>query len=377
MVVLRSIFGAVVLHLLHPPALARAEVTVTVDNGFVGSKYVGTFTSQLTTTVLPMFPAVNKTDWEGVSLINSSTLRYLRLIGEYQCDTPLRLPSLLILQLNGTMTPAANLSLEAVPRFTGMVTMNGTFYSGIMGGTFDATGLRQVNGSRGHQAITIVNGAHNVVRSVRAIANNTDSAIGVNESPFAEIAFCDVGGSEAATALGRCIWTLATSHAIVHHNHIHHCSAHALDFDAFTGNSAAYGNLCEDNGEEGIFVEETAHDNFVFNNTLRRNRCGIGLYANAVGPVQSNWIVGNVLDSNENGLTSGGYGHLPGKYAMGNIFASNVLTNNAPGGAQVDVSHGQVIGDVWIDNTFSGPEQSWSRVPTGPTANGNVSIFAP
>ena len=57
----------------------------------------------------------------------------------------------------------------------------------------------------------------------------------------------------------RCIWTLATSHALVHDNHVHHCSSHALDFDAYTSSSVAWNNLCEENGQEGIFLEETAH----------------------------------------------------------------------------------------------------------------------
>jgi hypothetical protein len=37
---------------------------------------------------------------------------------------------------------------------------------------------------------------------------------------------------------------------------------HALDFDAYTSSSSAYSNLCEDNGEEGIFVEETVGSHF-------------------------------------------------------------------------------------------------------------------
>ena len=53
----------------------------------------------------------------------------------------------------------------------------------------------------------------------------------------------------------------------------------------YTSSSAAYNNLCEDNREEGIFVEETASGNFIFNNTVRRNGCGIGVYSMAVGPV--------------------------------------------------------------------------------------------
>ena len=81
---------------------------------------------------------------------------------------------------------------------------------------------------------------------------------------------------------------------------------HAADFDAYTKNSMAYNNLCEDNGEEGIFVEETASFNVVINNTCRRNGAGISLYSNAVGPVANNFIVNNRVENNRgNGLSAG------------------------------------------------------------------------
>jgi parallel beta-helix repeat protein len=88
---------------------------------------------------------------------------------------------------------------------------------------------------------------------------------------------------------------------------VHHAAAHALDFDAYTSNSVAYNNTCEDNTEEGIFVEETAHDNVVAANTCRRNGNGIAVYSNAVGPAANNFIVGNaVTDNNASGISSGG-----------------------------------------------------------------------
>jgi parallel beta-helix repeat protein len=103
--------------------------------------------------------------------------------------------------------------------------------------------------------------------------------------------FCDVGADPSgARTKGRAIWTLATSHNLVHDNHIHNSSSHSLDFDAYTGESVAYNNLCEYCSEEGIFVEETAHDNMVFNNTCANNGNGIGIYSNAVGPVANNKV---------------------------------------------------------------------------------------
>ena len=72
----------------------------------------------------------------------------------------------------------------------------------------------------------------------------------------------------------RAIWTLATSKAYVHHNHVHHSSSHALDFDAYTAESIAWENLCEDNKDEGIFVEKQ-HTTIGCMNTCRRNGNGI------------------------------------------------------------------------------------------------------
>jgi hypothetical protein len=52
--------------------------------------------------------------------------------------------------------------------------MNNSHYSGVIGGTFDASSLPYVDGSRGYEAITIVGGKNNVIRNVRAMANNSD-----------------------------------------------------------------------------------------------------------------------------------------------------------------------------------------------------------
>ena len=59
-------------------------------------------------------------DWANISLINSTVLRYFVLDGDYLADVPLRLPSLLVLQLGkaATIKPAANLSLENTTTFT-------------------------------------------------------------------------------------------------------------------------------------------------------------------------------------------------------------------------------------------------------------------
>jgi hypothetical protein len=228
--------------------------------------------------------------------------------------------------------------------------------------------------SRGFQAISIVGGhGMNAIRSVRALANNTDAAIGVNQSPHAEIAFSDVGGADGMLH-GRCIWTLATSAALVHHNIVRNCSSHSLDFDAYTSSSAAYSNLLVDHGEEGIFIEETASGNFIFNNTIHRSRMGIGIYSGAVGPVQHNMIIGNTITGNSAGMTAGGYGH-PTKQSQYNIFASNYLEGNGdPNGPQINPIHGAVRGDFWTSNVIVGSGFPYHPLPANISG---VAIFDP
>jgi hypothetical protein len=208
--------------------------------------------------------------------------------------------------------------------------MHDVSFSAVIGGTIDASSLPATAYSRGYMAIAIKGGSHNAMRHVHARANNSDGAVGINQSPHGEISHCDLGGgpSGQGMTMGRCVWCLATSHALVHDNWVRNCSSHSLDFDAYTSASAAYNNLCEDGREEGIFVEETASGNFIFNNTVRRCGSGVGLYSNACGPVANNMVISNqISDVAGNAITAGGYGHVPTKVSTGNIFASNVATN--------------------------------------------------
>ena len=208
-------------------------------------KHVGTWSAR---PLRRYFGNVTREDWATTSRVNGSVLRYLVLSGAYRADVPLRLPSLFVLQLHAdaVITPAANLTLDNTTTFTGLVEMVDAHYSAVLGGTVDASSLPAAAFAypyrRGYQAVVIKGGSNNAIRGVTARANNSDGALGVNESPHAEVAFCDVGGGAGGQGLtkGRCIWCLATSHALVHDNFVRNCSSHALDFDAFTSASAAY-----------------------------------------------------------------------------------------------------------------------------------------
>eukprot|EP00039_Didymoeca_costata_P011794 m.166819 g.166819 ORF g.166819 m.166819 type:complete len:200 (+) comp15294_c0_seq3:570-1169(+) len=184
---------------------------------------------------------------------------------------------------------------------------------------------------------------------------NNSAVVNIRGGTKNEIKSCTIDGMGKA---GRSVWLIATSYAFVSYCKILNSIGHSLDFDAYTSSSTAYNNLCMNNGEQGIFVEETANGNFIVGNTVQNNTNGINLYSNAVGPVTKNIIAYNTIINNRDiGLSSGGYGHAPNKVAVDNIFVGNVLHGN-PTGAQV--SHGPVQGDLWINNNNS---DGWTRVP--------------
>ena len=158
------------------------------------------------------------------------------------------------------------------------------------------------------------------------------------------------------------------------------CTGHALDFDAYTSGSAAWSNLLQDNDGaaggygQGIFVEETASGNFIFNNTLRRNRNGIQLYSLDVGPVSGNIVAGNVVeDSSAHGISSGGGSGANGpQHAEKNVVVGNVARNNAAG--DYWVNHGSVVGDFWVSNDAES-DIPWAG--EDPQSSASVSVFEP
>ena len=230
-------------------------------------RFIGTYTSQLQAYIDDAYAPITKADYENVSLVNSTVLRHLRLRGNYSCDAPLLLPSMFVLKAEGTtIVPASNLTLHNVSRFSALVMLVNVTLSAVVGGTYDASSLPlspdYPKYTRGYHALSIHgdnSGGKNTIRNVRALANNTGASIGVNEVSHAEVSFSDIGGGAEHGMLNtRCVWTLSVTAALIHDNFIRNCSKHSLDFDAYTSGSAAYSNVIEDHGEEGIFVEETA-----------------------------------------------------------------------------------------------------------------------
>jgi len=207
---------------------ANYSSNLAIRNGYINDTFVGTYTSQLQAFIKDNYAPMIEEEVASITMANGTALRYLSLDGDYKADVPLSLPSLLVLKLQGSITPAANLTAGKT-RFGALVQQNGTRYSAVIGGTIDASSL-PVRGDEefGYMALSITGGSMNSIRNVRAMANNSDSVIGINLASHSEVSDCVVGGDDGDLGMlqTRCIWTLATETALIHDNHVKYCSTH-------------------------------------------------------------------------------------------------------------------------------------------------------
>ena len=70
------------------------------------------------------------------------------------------------------------------------------------------------------------------------------------------------------------------------------------------------------------------------------------------------------------GMSSGGYGHAPNKYAGNNVFVANTARGNGRGG--FNIAHGATVKEYWVNN-----DNSDGFVGTVPHSSANVSVFEP
>eukprot|EP00756_Hemistasia_phaeocysticola_P062156 Hpha_TRINITY_DN5577_c0_g1::TRINITY_DN5577_c0_g1_i1::g.93691::m.93691 len=248
---MKSVVGVVLMCGCAAAAYPRSH-TVT-DGVLEDGTVVGTYLSQLQRLVVDneaLFPAVTKEQLSLPYQNSSTTLRYLQLKGDrYLADVPLQLPSCFVLVLDTVIQLAPNISFSASARFSAVIELASTSFSAVMGGTIDAANLPTPNGTIGYMAVSITKGSHNAVRNVRANSNSKNSIIAVNGGSENEVSDCDLGGPPGGPICPtRCLWALATQRVFALRNHIHDCRSHALDFDAYTKDSVAASNLCEDNG---------------------------------------------------------------------------------------------------------------------------------
>ena len=308
-------------------------------------------------------------------------MRYLHLEGDYTADAPLKLPSLFVFRLTGTLTEDAN--LVARPRWDAMVMMDNVEYSAVDGGTYDATV------SSAMQAISIKNGHRCSIRNVRA-NGNYEATIGVYGGSRNEITNCDIGGSAGAPSGDRGIWTISSSRVYITNNHVHDKlggvkgKPFGIDVDAGTSLSVVYNNLVEDCNYKGIFVEESASDNVIVGNTVKRCNEGIALYSLIEGPVIGNSIVGNtILNNTKSGISAGGDKNNNGtiNFSAENSFVGNAGANNGRGMFVSNYNNPFGFDDYWVSNTdddYTGVTDSEGMWHLPNQGNGGVvSMFDP
>ena len=320
------------------------------------------------------------------SLFDEKTLRYLKLEGDYIADVPLLLPSLMVLQLNGSITAGPTLAenMKSTKTFSktnvknpGMVMVDNERMVAIIGGFYNATVDQDTTKDKYNNKDTIMGSicaikfwqsTYGLVRGVNAtvgkyseavlLINQWSESIEVTQSEFFGQMFSDKTDimESSPDYRARCIWALVARFVVVHDNFIHHCHLHSLDFDSNTYASIAYNNDGEYLRQEHVFVEEKANNNLIFNNSARHTFSGVSTYALWEGPCYDNKIINNVASHNSIGFQDGGGGskqncetfHGGGNYTADkfscslqtqrNLWVGNVAYNSSRTG--INVFHG-------------------------------------
>jgi len=301
----------------------------TLQDGFLlaanGSKgaFVGTTTSRIMAGLMAAWPKPPST--AGVVVVNSTHLRRLALIGTYQADQTLYLPSQVVLALNGTITAVHNVS-------GAVIAVHNASYVAIVGGHVTCQGLGPAAAGGGTLVgIQATNAPSLLIEgtNVSYCGQGGTANIHVRGEPFSSNA--EIRNVETCYGLNRGIWTETISHVLIHGSHSHHNLADGIDFDAYTNGCMAWNNLLTNNGRCGVFIEEAASNTVTVNNTCIGNKFGISMYDNDAGPSTNNLVFGNwLLNNTELGLSFGAR-QPPKKDAMYNFFAANTISGNPIG----------------------------------------------
>lgn len=283
--------------------------------------------------------------WKGndFSLFNEKNLRYLHLEGDYIADVPLRLPSLMVLQLNGSITAGPSLP-EGIKNMRlseysisgahnqGMVLVDTEKFVGIVGGFYNGSIFEDLTEARythydqkrvvGVVAIKFFQSSYCLLTETKAtVGKYSESVVLLSQATYSmEVSHNEFFGTHYSDYTNfpannpdyyaRCFWSLYMRYVLVHDNYIHHCTKHSLDFDSGTQNSMAYNNLGVDLKTNYIFVEEESHDNFIFNNTGRNTQTAVVTYSLWEGPCVDNKFINNVGSNNQIGYMDGGGGSV-------------------------------------------------------------------
>jgi hypothetical protein len=316
------------------------------------------------------------------TLLNSTRYSYLTLSGgAWVADVPLVLADSLILVLTDGVSVAPADTFEP---WRGMIEVNGTDFAGVVSPSGPA-GARFVcsDPALSPAAIWAVGSDNFFVDglSIFGCGRTGGGAIHLQGAPMAwgptasgaTISGCSISNSS------RAIWLETISGVTVDGNEIFNCSGHALDFDAFTHQSAATNNNIHHNaGREGIFIEQGACSIVVSGNTLGPgNGNGVAVFNNdmnlTTGP---HFIVSNRIFDNLNaGIAVGSTAPRAGQPDVGLIIAGNQLSGNGVQRRQGFHTNGAQVGVRWAANANADGVSAFTQSATFKAAN--ITILDP
>jgi len=217
--------------------------------------------------------------------------------------------------------------------------------------------------------------------------NNDADSITVLSASFITIDGLEVSGSKRA---GIGVRTMSddtgadtrdniVQNCYCHHNGLPSGGAHDGIFTGFALNFTAQDNVCDNNGEHGIYISNSADNPIVRRNRCSNNRaCGIQLNADASTSLTgkadgliSNWLVeNNVIYGN--GAAGGAGINLDGD--INGICRNNLIYNNMASGIALygidgaQPSHHNLI----VNNTIYNPNSRRAAITMMDGANNNI-----
>ena len=124
-------------------------------------------------------PPVSNEDLASTTFFNASVLSYLDLSGgPYLADVPLRLPSMSVLRLNGSMALASNATCGDA--FPSLVSLENVSFAAVVGGRYDAS----ANAS--YEALHMLNSDHCSIRGVDARGSSNRAIVHIRGGACSE-----------------------------------------------------------------------------------------------------------------------------------------------------------------------------------------------
>jgi len=230
---------------------------------------------------------------------------------------------------------------------------NGASYLSFSGGTIDG------QNTSGRYGLSFLNCSQILVENM-TLQNFGTSSINVANSDV--ILFsgclpnCIVDNVTINNTSSRGIWIKgssqnSTSGFTITNNIISNTNQFGIDLDVTTSNSLVKFNQSQNNGQSGIFVEESANNNQIIANTCILNPIGINIYSNINGPCNYNTFVANRCISNTRGIR---VGSAAGNLASYNFMFNNTLVKNTSGiDSQIRGSDNYFFQQYFNNNTIN------------------------